>query len=116
MSNEKDKAWTALCVAATNFAGDAFDKAKVKALSNAAIQWAAACAGAVTGTNGQKLRSGAVMPFGRSKGVAIEEATTKDLKWTANALSESIIDPDKARWRDANELLLKAIQKELAAR
>lgn len=75
-----------------------------------------------TGSNGRKpsegraALSGVVVPFGRSKGTAIEEADTRDLRWVANALAESIDNPDKARWRDSNEKALAAIQKELGTR
>ena len=60
--------------------------------------------------------SGVVMPFGRSKGVAIEVATTADLKWVAERMRASLDDPAKARWRDANARDLAAIEAELGGR
>lgn len=56
------------------------------------------------------------LPFGRSKGVKLAEADTRDLRWTAGVLRESIDDEAKAKWRDDNEALLAAIERELQTR
>lgn len=56
------------------------------------------------------------IPFGRSKGVALNEAKVDDLKWVSGILSENIGDPTKARYRDSNEKLLAAVDRELATR
>ena len=70
----------------------------------------------VRGTNGNTLRSGQVIPFGRSKGQAIEECDEKDLQWVAGAMRESIADPAKEKWAPKNRILLDAIEAELATR
>ena len=63
-----------------------------------------------------KPQTGAVMPFGRDKGVLLSEAETKSLTWMRGAIAESVADPAKSRWRDSNEKLLAAIEAELATR
>lgn len=63
-----------------------------------------------------KQQAGAVMPFGRDKGVPLSEAETKSLTWMRGAISESVADPAKSRWRGSNEKLLSAIDAELATR
>ncbi len=72
--------------------------------------------GAVKGTRGNTLRSGQVVPFGRTKGTPIEECETKDLQWLLGAVSESVDDESKARWREKNVALRDAIQAELETR
>lgn len=117
----KAAAWTAL-VNASDAHSNARTKNAAQQLSDAAKAWAAAC-GAVTsapktvkGTNGSALRSGQVVPFGRSKGTPIEEADTKDLQWLAGAMRESIADPAKEKWAPKNRELLDAIETELETR
>ncbi len=61
-------------------------------------------------------RSGQVVPFGKSKGVPIEEATTKDLRYLEGAIAESVDDESKAKWREKNVALLDAIRVELGTR
>lgn len=56
------------------------------------------------------------MKFGRGKGKTIEEASERDLEWYADAIAKSVDDPDKSRFRDANERELAAIRAELAYR
>lgn len=119
----KRTAWAHLATAAGAYSrtpnGDS-----AQALADAAIEWATvkghggaeAKPGRIVGTGGRELRCGVVMPFGRSKGVAIEEADAKDLAWVAKALGESIDNPEKQRWRAANVATLEAIEKELATR
>lgn len=58
----------------------------------------------------------AVIPFGRSKGKPINEASTRDLEWVLGALEKSIDDPAKARWRDSNQATADAIRDELEGR
>lgn len=59
-----------------------------------------------------------VVPFGRSKGVPIGEADTKDLGRVLEAMreSEKLNDPSKARFRADNEKLIAAIERELETR
>lgn len=71
-------------------------------------------AGAKAQTNGNGAKY--VIPFGRSKGTPIGEATVKDLEWVCNALKEKLDDADKARYRAKNAELIEAIEKELGSR
>ena len=123
MSNTEavERTWRALEGAARDYAATG-DMSQAKSLAVAAEAYTRARWAANTGKAGTKpsegrgALSGVVVPFGRSKGVAIEEADAKDLRWVANALGQSIDNPDKARWRDDNERVLDAIQKELGTR
>ncbi len=107
-------AWTVLCQTAKDAVAAGFDKASAEKLSNAARSYAAAAGGGGAKPSGQ--RSGKLIPFGRSKGVAIEDAETKDLQWVAQALAASIEDPEKERWRNSNIELRDAIEQELESR
>lgn len=117
----KAKAWTDL-VDASDAHHIERTKERAQKLSDAAKAWAAASnatapkSGAVRGTNGNTLRSGQVVPFGRTKGLPIEEAETKDLQWLAGAMRESIADPAKEKWAPKNRELLDAIEHELETR
>jgi hypothetical protein len=118
MSDEATKAaWRALQVAATAFGKSTTgDTEAAKALSDAALAYAAARGGgakpqrAATGDDGPRI------PFGRSKNLPIAKADAKDLQWVLGALQKSIDDPEKARWRESNEALAEAIRSELEAR
>jgi hypothetical protein len=68
------------------------------------------------GASSGKGRSGQVVPFGRTKGLPLEEAETKDLQWLAGAMRESIADPSKEQWAAKNRVLLDAIEAELETR
>lgn len=68
------------------------------------------------GSGGRSRRSGKTVPFGRSKGLPIEEATTKDLTWLAEVLRESIDEPAREKYREQNAALLSAIEAELESR
>lgn len=121
MSADYAAAWRALEAAAVaHHAGDLGPTAK--ALADAADAYARARWARNSGSNGVKAStgpgalSGVVVPFGRSKGTPIEQADTKDLRWVASALAQSIDNPEKARWRDENERTLAAIQRELGTR
>lgn len=118
----REDAWQVLIAAARDYS-ESPDANFAKALSLSAIAWAKANDAAVKGTNGKTLRSGAVVPFGRSRGLPIEEATKGDLEvkvaalqWVSGALRESIADPAKARWAPQNRELLAAIEAELETR
>jgi hypothetical protein len=120
----KAAAWTKLVNASDEHA-NIRSKGAAQALSDAAKQWAEAsgapaprpaASGAMKGTNGNTLRSGQVVPFGRTKGTPIEEAETKDLQWLAGAMRESIADPSKERFAPKNRELLDAIEHELETR
>jgi len=111
----REDAWQVLIAAARDYS-ESPDANFAKALSLSAIAWAKANDAAVKGTNGKTLRSGAVVPFGRSRGLPIEEATKGDLQWVSGALRESIADPAKARWAPQNRELLAAIEAELETR
>lgn len=72
--------------------------------------------GAVNGHGGRQIRSGEVCPFGKSKGVPIEELEERDLHFIIKAMQDSLDDPSKDRWREKNEKLLNACEKELGTR
>lgn len=121
----KRRAWATLAAAAGAY-GREPSGVNAQALADAAVEWATVKGHSptqnpqnpvrVVGTGGRELRSGVVVPFGRSKGTPIEDAAVKDLAWVAKALLESIDNPDKQRWRAANVATLEAIEKELGAR
>lgn len=118
----KAAAWSAL-VNASDAHSNERTKSNAQGLSDAAKAWAAVVGAPVAsasmvvkGTNGNTLRSGQVVPFGRSKGTPIEEADTKDLQWLAGAMRESIADPAKEKWAPKNRELLDAIEHELETR
>lgn len=117
MSDERSKAWTALATAATAFAAEALAKPNASALSSAAYAWAEANGyskrGETRGTNGNKSRSGKVLPFGRQKGVKIELADEENLRWVLARVRESLDDPTKERFRSKNAELIDAIEEEL---
>lgn len=120
MSDKRSEAWTNLATAATAFAAEALAKPNASALSSAAYAWAEANGyvkrGETRGTNGNKLRSGKTLPFGRQKGVAIEEVDDENLRWVLGRVRESLDDPSKDRFRAANAELADAIEKELETR
>lgn len=109
---------TKLAAAALEFKGSG-DVGSLEALCRAAVEY---------GAEREKLRPkvgpsaqtreahGTTLPFGRSKGVKLAEADTRDLRWTAGVLRESIADAAKERWRAANVELLEAIERELETR
>lgn len=121
MSTARHKAWAELANAAKIFTNSTGHPDAPTLLSDAAKAWAKVNGytqggnGVVRG-GGRQLRSGLTIPFGNSKGKPIEEATPKDLEFIANALRQSIDDPAKGRWREANEKLLDGIEKELQTR
>lgn len=73
-------------------------------------------AAAPSPTNGTRQRSGVVLKFGKEKGKAIEDASDRDLEWYGEAIAKSVEDPEKARFREANERELAAIRAEVALR
>jgi hypothetical protein len=110
---EKTAAWQAL-----DSASDAHGAAKAgkgdkaqaaQRLSEAAKTWAQA-------SKPERVKSEAVVPFGKNKGQLISEAATKDLEWIAGALRRSIDDPEKSRWISSNQTLLAEIETELDGR
>ena len=59
---------------------------------------------------------GAVVPFGRDKGVPLSAADAKTLSWLVTALQTSLDDPEKAKFRMKNLKDLTAVRAELARR
>ncbi len=57
-----------------------------------------------------------VMRFGKSQGTPLLKAEESDLQWYAQAVLESLDDPDKARFREANENHLQEVKAELRKR
>lgn len=117
--SDRGAAWMVLSQVAVQFARSTTgDKAAAQALHDAALAYAAASKPVATASKPARTgaRSGAVVPFGRDKGVPIEEADTKSLRWLAGAMRESIADPAKEKWADKNRQLLDAIEAELETR
>lgn len=116
----KKQAWHALAAAAQTYAGTGLGStgaaAAAQGLAEAAVEWARAKGWREPRAEGAP-QSGAVLPpFGRQKGQPIAGAETADLRWYAGALQRSIDDESKARWRDANQAVLDAIETELEGR
>jgi hypothetical protein len=57
-----------------------------------------------------------VMPFGRSKGKPMAEASLSDLKWMRDAAASSIEDPSKAKFKTNNQRLLGQVEAEISRR
>lgn len=118
MTEEVKRTWALLSSAAIAHAAMPDDLSVKKGLADAADAYIkarnAARAGGVAKPAGGA--SGVVVPFGRSKGTAIEQADSKDLRWVAARLAESIDNPEKARWKDENARVLAAIEAVLGAR
>jgi hypothetical protein len=115
---EQIAAWQHLTETRTAF--DPKDRKTATALHNAALKYASLFPRGqgeqVRGTNGGVKRSGFTSPFGRGKGQPIEELGNSDLDWLTNAVRESVNDPAKDRWRDKNQALLDALEREQATR
>lgn len=127
MSNARKDAWQNLVNAAARAVRDDFSREAQDELSQSAKGWAAqngyrpfvsgdAAPEPIKGTRGNTLRSGHVMPFGRSKSKPIEEAGTDDLVWMSGVLREGLDDPSKERFREKNQALLSAIEAEISTR
>jgi hypothetical protein len=58
------------------------------------------------------------LPFGRSKGKAIDDPAVpaEDLTWMMNALGEKLNDPARAQWKAKDKLMIDALKAELAKR
>lgn len=63
-----------------------------------------------------KKPSGTILKFGSAKGKDISEVDGKSLGWYRGVLAQSIVDPEKRRFRKANEELLNAINAEIKHR
>lgn len=113
MKPTREDAWRALQATARAYAAAPLPAtAEAAALSEAGKQW-----GRLNPEpRDASTSSGLVIPFGRSKGTPIGDATTPDLEWVAGALRRSVDDPTKARWRAQNEELLAAVEHELERR
>ncbi len=61
-------------------------------------------------------RSGAVVPFGKTKGRPIEDESDKGLAYLSDAMQRSIDDPSKERWAESNRTLKAAVDAEIARR
>lgn len=61
-------------------------------------------------------RSGAVVPFGRSKGQPIEDESDKGLAYLSDAMQRSIDDESKAKWAESNRTLKAHVDAEIARR
>lgn len=63
-----------------------------------------------------KAKSAVVCPFGRDKGKSISDLDDRGVRWLLGVVSESVDDPDKARFRSQNAALLDALQVEAEER
>jgi hypothetical protein len=57
-----------------------------------------------------------VVGFGRNKGQPVSSLEPSDLEWYRNAYAENIDNPERAKWRDANQRILDAIEAEIERR
>lgn len=55
-------------------------------------------------------------PFGKAKGEPIRDATLANLEWYLSAALKSVDDPERSRFRAANQALVDAIEAELLRR
>lgn len=111
-----EESWRALRFAALQYA-DNRNIVLATALADAATAYAQARdenkkAARPAASSGSKV----LMPFGRSKGVAVSDAPTDDLKWMLGVLKESLADESKSRFWDSNQIQHDAIEAELASR
>lgn len=64
----------------------------------------------------QRPISGLAIKFGKGKGTPLEQASDKDLAWYSDVIAKSVDDPEKSRFKAANEKELAAIRAEIAWR
>lgn len=91
----------ALCMAAA-----AYQDARLSAASGAT-----AAVTAATRNVGEP-----VWPFGKKKGQALSQVSKRDLEWLIGVTEESLADPAKERFREANLQRLEEARAELARR
>lgn len=110
----KAAAWATLRTAARE-ATETPGAATAQALAEAACEWARAKGWREP--RAEAAPGDATLPnYGRNKGQPISGTETKDLEWYAKTLRESIDNPEKARWVEANQRCLDAIEAELETR
>lgn len=121
MTAQLDGAREALRHAAANYA---------PAYPNPGPEWDDLCRAALTYAEARRMaqgeatrtqshagpRSGAVVPFGRSKGQPIEDESDKGLAYLSDAMQRSIDDPSKERWAESNRTLKAHVDAEIARR
>lgn len=114
-ASEYEQAWRLLEEA--GWAHERGNMTTAQRLKNAAFSLYRAHA-TMNGKTGNPGRTGGttLVPFGRSKGMPISSCTSKDLAWLRDAVTGSVNDPTKAKWRSSNEALVAAIQAELEER
>lgn len=66
--------------------------------------------------HGNDESGGPVIPFGKNKGKPVSSLDIGGLNWFIDAIGKSIVDPEKSKWKGANEKLLTAFRAELAKR
>ena len=116
----KDDAAVALSHAAASYHEGGYPSTvgpEFEALAAAAVNWARASSGAApVRAQSTGERSGLVVPFGKNKGMPVEETSDKDLRYLSDAMARSIDDMSKERWRDSNQKLKDACDAELRRR
>lgn len=107
-----------LTIAALGYANDITTAEKLRALCAAASEYHTTRMAAASGATAQKNqpKDDPIAPFGRSKGKPLSVIPRSDLEWLAGALEESIANPEKSRWVEANQLQLEVVKAELARR
>lgn len=115
MTVEED-ARTLLLKAAWGANADKATAPMIQRLCDAATVYASMMAPPPAVATPAKSRSGFLVPFGKSQGTPIEDATKKDLQYLEGSLSRSVDDPEKAQWREKNQALLDGIRAELVTR
>lgn len=113
-----NETWQQLAAAAVNYAATR-DMREAKALRDAAEADTRARWAERTGKGGESPKRGqgvVLMPFGKEKGVPINEADKRNVQWVRDRIAESIDEPGKERWRAQNVTLLEALDAELASR
>jgi hypothetical protein len=118
--NPIERAFGELTDAAQAFSAALGEEQATKRLAAAALEYARVRWSAKTGSNGRKdakpSTSTVALPFGRSKGKPIGEASTGELRFVLGVVEESIDDESKARWRASNISLRDSVRAELANR
>ena len=111
-----EEKWRALELAARDYAETA-DMAQATKLADAASAYARAREANEKGAKPAQSSAATVrLPMGRSKNLPLAEAPTDDLKWVLGIVTQSISDPEKSRYLEANKTMAAAIESELLSR
>ncbi len=101
MSIELEAARLVLFTQAQEFSKNPQEAALQRGLCDAASAYAKA--------RTQMAGGGLTIPFGRSKGTPLADASDKDLAFVLKVSTEGLDNPEKANFRESNLALIKAI-------